>query len=75
MVTLDAVRLPRSRALQALGADAAQVQRLFHRVEQIVPARQRLGEAVGAAVLRVAATRRDVLVSLWKDGHVRTPEA
>lgn len=30
---------------------------------------------LGAAVLRVAATRRDVLVSLWKDGHVRTPEA
>ena len=30
---------------------------------------------LGAPVLRVAATRRDILVSLRKDGHVCTPEA
>jgi hypothetical protein len=36
---------------------------------------QRIGQAVGAPVLRVAATPRDVLQSLWKDGQVCAPEA
>jgi hypothetical protein len=34
------VRLPLPRTLQALGADAAQMQRLLHRVEQVVAAGQ-----------------------------------